>query len=182
MRVIAGTAKGRRLVGPRGRDTRPFMDRVKEALFSSLGQRVRHARVLDLYAGSGSLGLEALSRGAESAVFVEWDEAALAALEANIDAVGLGGQVVRSDVMAYLDAASEREGDYDLVFVDPPYDAPLASVEAVLAGLVGMLGDGARVVLHRRAGGPAAAFPAGLRLVDRRRYGDAELWLYEECE
>lgn len=182
MRIIAGAAKGRRLVGPKGSGTRPFMDRAKEALFSSLGEWVLDARVLDLYAGSGSLGLEALSRGADSVTFVEVGREALAALDTNVAAVGLGGDVARSDVAEYLASASRRRDAFDLVFVDPPYAAPLASVEAVLAALVAVLADGARVVLHRRAGDEAPTAPRGLSLIDRRRYGDAELWLYEEGE
>lgn len=171
MRVIAGLAKGRRLLAPRGAGTRPMMDRAREGLFSSLGERVAGARVLDLYAGSGSLGLEALSRGAGGAVFVERSRAALAALRANVAAVGLGGQVVAGDVEAYLERAA---GPYDLVFVDPPYALPLASVESVLARLPGLLVAGGTVVLHRRAGeglGP----PPGLTVIDRRRYGDTEI-------
>ena len=178
MRVIAGAAKGRRLVGPRGSGTRPMMDRAKEAIFSSLGGFVVDALVLDLYAGSGSLGLEALSRGASGAVFVERARPALEALRANVAAVDLGGDVVATDVSAYLGAAS---GTFDLVFVDPPYDQPLPSVEHVLGLLVDRLAEGAVVILHRRAGGDRPALPAGFVVADRRRYGDAEIIRIEEA-
>lgn len=171
MRVIAGLAKGRRLVAPRGAGTRPMMDRAREGLFSSLGEAVAGARVLDLYAGSGSLGLEALSRGAASAVFVERSRAALAALRANVSSVGLGGEVVGADVDGYLERAV---GAYDLVFVDPPYGLPLASVESILGRLPGLLAQGGTVVLHRRAGEGLARLP-GLAVIDRRRYGDTEI-------
>ena len=171
MRVIAGLAKGRRLLAPRDRGTRPMTDRAREGLFSSLGSAVPGARVLDLYAGSGSLGMEALSRGADSAVFVEKSRAALAALRPNIAAVGLGGEVVAGDVGDYLARAS---GPFDLAFVDPPYALPLASVEQVLGGLVRLLAGGGTVVLHRRAG--EGLVPAsGLQVTDRRRYGDSEI-------
>ena len=170
MRIIAGLAKGRRLLTPRA-GTRPMMGRAREGLFSSLGERVSGARVLDLYAGSGSLGLEALSRGAASVVFVERGRAALAVLRVNVAAVGLGGEVVRAEVDAYLSGAA---GPYDLVFVDPPYALPLASVESTLARLPGLLAVGGNVVLHRRAGEGLGRLP-GLMVIDRRRYGDTEI-------
>ena len=148
-----------------------MMDRAREGLFSSLGSAVTGARVLDLYAGSGSLGLEALSRGAASAVFVERDRAALAALRANVAAVGLGGEVVPAEVETYL---ARAVGPYDLVFVDPPYALALASVESTLARLPGLLAAGGNVVLHRRAG-EGLGRPPGLTVIDRRRYGDTEI-------
>jgi 16S rRNA (guanine966-N2)-methyltransferase len=149
-----------------------MMDRVREALFSSLGGVVDGAAVLDLFAGSGSLGLEALSRGAGSAVFVERSRPAVAALRSNMAAVGLGGEIVTSDVEAFL---ARDAGTYDVVFVDPPYAAPLASVESILALLLPRLADGAVVVVHRRAGDAEPVVAEGLGLVDRRRYGDAEI-------
>lgn len=175
MRIIAGTAKGRTIVGPKGSGTRPMTDRVREALFSSLGDRVVGTEVLDLYAGSGSSGLEALSRGARSAVFVENGREALSALRRNVAAVDLGGRVVADDVRAFL----KREGaSFGLVFVDPPYGLSLASVAEVLVELEPRLEDGALVVLHRRAGEEPPPAPAALVLVDERRYGDTRLWRY----
>ncbi|HUU61542.1 MAG TPA: 16S rRNA (guanine(966)-N(2))-methyltransferase RsmD [Acidimicrobiia bacterium] len=171
MRIIAGIAKGRRLLAPRGEGTRPMMDRAREGLFSSLGETVAGARVLDLYAGTGSLGLEALSRGASDAVFVERGPAAVAALRANVAAVGLVGEVVAADVDAYLERAA---GPFDLVFVDPPYALPLASVERALGRLMRLLSAGGTVVLHRRVGEGLGRLP-GLTVIDRRRYGDTEI-------
>jgi len=134
MRVIAGELGGRRLQAPRGRATRPTSDRVREALFAMLGE-LSGARVLDLFAGSGALGIEALSRGAAEAVFVERGGAALRALSANLDALALApprAQVRRSDALAALQAARRREETYDLLFIDPPYsqarDCPAARV------------------------------------------------------
>lgn len=180
MRIIAGTAGGRRLKGPSGSGTRPMMDRAKEAVFSSLGGSVIDAAVLDLFAGTGSLGLEALSRGAESALFVERSRAALSALSANIAAVGLGGEIVSVDVEAFLDGAM---GEFDLVFVDPPYALSLASVETILSALVDVLAEGALVVLHRRAGSGSPEPPPCLVEDSRRRYGDAEItrWVKEDA-
>jgi 16S rRNA (guanine966-N2)-methyltransferase len=149
-----------------------MMDRVKEAIFSMIGTRVEGAAVLDLYAGSGSLGLEALSRGAATAVFVEWRRDAARALRRNIDAVGLGGELVGDKVEDFL---KRGEGAYDLAFVDPPYELPLPSVEMVLVRLARWLSDDALVVVHRRHGSGEIAGPPGLIVVDRRRYGDAEI-------
>ncbi len=177
MRVIAGSAKGRRLRGPAGDETRPMMDRVKEALFSSLGSRVVDARVLDLYAGSGALGIESLSRGAESATFVERGRAALEALRANLTALGFEGRVVAGDVGGYLADADEL---FELVFVDPPYRLSLALVGEVLKGAAALLANGGVIVLHRRAGEEAPDVPAATSRIDDRRYGDTQLWIYQK--
>lgn len=180
MRIIAGAAKGRRLVGPRGSQTRPMTDRVKEALFSSLGDSVVGADVLDLFAGSGSLGLEALSRGARSATFVEHSRAALSALERNVSAVALGGTVRSQAVESFLGSPpSDIPIDgYRLVFVDPPYAAELASVVAVITLLSPIVAERGIVVLHRRVGDEAPS-PDGWERTGPRRYGDSALWRYE---
>ncbi|MBA2338363.1 MAG: 16S rRNA (guanine(966)-N(2))-methyltransferase RsmD [Acidimicrobiia bacterium] len=175
MRIIAGVARGRRLLGPRGGTTRPFPDRVKEALFSSLGDVVVDAVVLDLFAGTGSLGLEALSRGAGAVTFVERDRSALAVLRENIARVGLGGTVVAADVGRFL---AHPGGAYHLAFVDPPYDQPLPSVARILEGLEPAVTDGGVVVVHRRRG-EEPPLPDSLVLTDRRRYGQAEVWRLE---
>ena len=175
MRIIAGQAKGRRLAAPRA-GTRPFTGRAKEAVFSSLSARIGGAAVLDLFAGTGSLGLEALSRGAESAVFVEQDRNAVAVLGANVDAVGLGGDVVRRDAAAFL----QRDGGtYDLVFVDPPYAFKDLEVERILVLVADRLSGHGTVVLHRRFGGTAPESD-NLQCTDRRRYGDSEIWIFEK--
>jgi 16S rRNA (guanine966-N2)-methyltransferase len=171
VRVVAGEFKGRRLVAPRGAGTRPTADRVREALFSMLGD-VSGARVLDLYAGSGALGIEALSRGAESAVFVERDQAALAALRRNLDAVGARAEVRRQDVLRYL---ARPAGTFDLVFCDPPYDdAP--AVAAPLAGaLPALLGEDARIVTESDKRNPLLL---PLPLLVERTYGDTRVAIH----
>ena len=172
MRIIAGSARGRRLKAPPGSETRPMMDRAKEAVFSGLGSKVVGAVVLDLYAGSGALGLESLSRGAAAATFVEWGREARAALGDNLRAVGLGGDVVPAKVEDYL----MRPGPaVDLAFVDPPYALPLPSVEEVLGLLVRRLAAGAVVVVHRRAGSGVPVPPPGLVVEWQRKYGDSEI-------
>lgn len=176
MRVIAGRSKGRRLTAPPGDSTRPMQDRVKEALFSSLGSVVVAAEVLDLYAGTGSMGLEALSRGARRAVFVERDRTAVTYLRKNCEAVGLGGEVVPVAVARFL---AQRSDLFDLVFVDPPYADSDAEVSSVMVAVADRLQPGGLVVLHRKVG---SALPEteSLVLVDERRYGSAQLWRFEK--
>jgi 16S rRNA (guanine966-N2)-methyltransferase len=172
MRIIAGQWGGRRLVTPRGQRTRPTSDRVREALFSILGP-LDGARVLDLFAGSGALGLEALSRGAAHATFVERERAALRALRDNAADLGADAEVVAADVTVFLRAARERGAQYDLIFLDPPYrDAAGLAQELSLAPL---LADGARVVGESDRRAP---LELPLPLTDERRYGDTLIRIY----
>ncbi len=182
MRIIAGRAKGRRLIGPGGSGTRPLTDRTKEALFSSLGSVVEGAVVLDLFSGSGSIGLEALSRGAAEATFVERGNAALKALRANVATVALGGDVVAGDVDRYLTVTGQRSTapPVDLAFVDPPYALALPSLLKMVQKLEPLMGEEGVVVIHRRAGETLPDTVGSLVLFDQRRYGDAELWRYRK--
>ena len=168
MRVVAGEFKGRRLKMPKGAPTRPTADRVREALFSILGD-VSGARVLDLYAGSGALGIEALSRGAESAVFVERDPRAAAAIEANLAATGAAGTLHRQDVEGFL---ARGEGTYDLVFCDPPYDLGPRIAGLLADGLPALLAEDARIVTESDRRQPLELpFP----LITERTYGDTRI-------
>lgn len=176
MRIITGAAKGRRLVAPDTPGTRPATDRVREAVFSALGPFVDDADVLDLYAGSGSYGLESLSRGAASATFVEKGKAAIEALRDNIAAVGLGGTIVASDVGDFLAAPGDRR--YHLVFIDPPWDLPTDELDSELAALDALLEPDGEVIVSRREGDQAPAPPPGWRLGRDRRYGDARIYGY----
>jgi 16S rRNA (guanine966-N2)-methyltransferase len=178
-RIIAGEARGRRLQVPIGDVTRPTSDRAREGLFSSLQSLgdVDGARVLDLYAGSGALGLEALSRGATSATFVEDDPSALNAIRDNVAKVNLpGAHVVPMKVEVFL--AAEPEPRYDVAFLDPPYDV---DVTAVLAALVPWLSPDAVVAVERRSRGEAPTWPAGLHDERSRRYGEATLHYATRC-
>ncbi|MDP9181540.1 MAG: 16S rRNA (guanine(966)-N(2))-methyltransferase RsmD [Actinomycetota bacterium] len=173
-RVIAGTHKGRRLAVPAGTATRPTSDRAREGLFSSLLSLldVEGARVLDLYAGSGALGLEALSRGAFRATLVEQDPAAAAVVRANLAALALEADVVEADVEVFLRRSPER---VDLALLDPPYEV---AVEPVLELLLPWLAPEAIVVVERRTRGQAPLPPDGLTLRRDRRYGEATLWYF----
>ncbi|MFA9444766.1 16S rRNA (guanine(966)-N(2))-methyltransferase RsmD [Egicoccus sp. AB-alg6-2] len=175
MRIVAGAARGRRLVAPKGFDVRPTTDRVKEALFSSLQPLLPGARVLDLYAGSGGLGLEALSRGAAAVTFVERAQPAVGALRRNIDTVDLPGtEVVVMDAAKAL--ASPLPGSpFDLVLADPPYRLPAAELGAVLEALVAQLAPGAAVVIERAARDGNPPWPDALLPGSPRRYGDTAL-------
>jgi 16S rRNA (guanine966-N2)-methyltransferase len=173
-RIIAGEAGGRRLAVPPGIGVRPTSDRVKESLFSALGPgRLVGARVLDLYAGSGALGLEALSRGAAEAVLVERDQAAARAVRANIDDLGFGDRAALrvSSVAAFLGAPPDDP--FDLALLDPPYDAPAVELEATLRRLAeGWLAPDATVVVERAAGSSPLQWPAGWGSTWERCYGD----------
>lgn len=180
-RIIAGAARGRRLVVP-SRGTRPTTDRVRESLFNILTARVnlRGISVLDLYAGSGALGLEALSRGAASALFVESDQRVVAVLTRNIATVGLPGATLRRGaVAAVLSAGAESAAD--LVLADPPYDLPAAEVEAVLAALsaYGWAGAGTVVAVERARASMSLNWPADWMPWQPRVYGDTRLELAE---
>ncbi|MCW2776699.1 MAG: methyltransferase [Frankiales bacterium] len=173
-RIIAGSERGRRLKVPDGDVTRPTSDRAREGMFSSLLSLMDldGARVLDLYAGSGALGLEALSRGAGSATLVEADPKVVRVCEANAAAVGLpGAHVVHSPVEQYL--AHGAEPRYDLAVLDPPYELDVAPV---LEALVPWLAPDAVVVVERRRRGLAVVWPGGLEGVRERKYGEAMLW------
>jgi 16S rRNA (guanine966-N2)-methyltransferase len=171
VRIVAGEFKGRRLRMPRGAPTRPTADRVREALFSMLGD-VTGARVLDLYAGSGALGIEALSRGAASAVFVERDARAAAAIQANLDTVGAEAEVSRQDALAFV----RRDGrSYDLVFCDPPYDSGPRIAAALAERLPALLSTDARIVTESDKRNPLELpFP----LLRERTYGDTRIAIH----
>jgi 16S rRNA (guanine966-N2)-methyltransferase len=169
LRVIAGRYGGRRIQAPPGAATRPTSDRVREALFSILGPRVEGAAVLDLFAGSGALGLEALSRGAQSVTFVDSAPAALRALRANLAALGTEAEVVRADALRWLRSASGGERQYSLVFLDPPYRRA-ATLGADLSDVLpAVLGPDALVVSESDRRAP---LELTMPTTDERRYGD----------
>lgn len=188
-RVIAGTAGGRRLSVPAGRDTRPTSDRAREGLFATV-QAIRGpltgASVLDLYAGSGAVGLEALSRGAARALLAEADPRAVRVIRANIAALGLAGACVAADRVERVLArgpAGERAGGadggrFDLAFADPPYAMPGEAVSAMLTTLItaGWLAPGALAVVERSTRSGPVRWPDGYVEDRSRRYGEATLW------
>jgi 16S rRNA (guanine(966)-N(2))-methyltransferase RsmD len=180
-RIVAGTLGGRRLTVPPGDRTRPTADRVREALFSALGSLVdlRGGRFADLYAGSGAVGLEALSRGAEHVLLVESDARTARTARANIAALSAApaARLVVGKVAQVL-ATGPADGPYDVVFADPPYAVTEAEIGAMLAALVdgGWLAADAVVVVERSSRSPEPGWVAGLTGERSRRYGETTLW------
>jgi len=176
MRIVAGQFRGRRLQAPHGTSVRPTSDRVREALFSILGD-ISGLRVLDLFAGSGALGIEALSRGAASATLVENDRAAVDALRANLAPLGAANaQVVRADALRWLDG---RRGPYDLVFLDPPYSEARKLAEPLSQKLSAALSPEALIVSESDKRDPLMlAFP----LEDERAYGNTRIAIHRAAD
>jgi 16S rRNA (guanine966-N2)-methyltransferase len=183
LRVIAGAARGLHLATPRGNTTRPITDRAKESLFGHLTPDLEGARVLDLFAGSGALAIEALSRGAERAVLVERDPSALDVIAANVASTRLTGRtrVHRGDVVSFIGSLPAPEGPFDIVFCDPPFAAEDEWVRNLLDALVrrGWLEEDGIVVVRRAAppaddavDGPRASLPEGWGIRWRRTFGD----------
>ena len=182
MRIIAGIARGRRLAAPKGTATRPTSDRAREGLFATvtaIGGPLPGARVLDLFAGSGAIGLEALSRGAVRVVFVESDARAAQVIRANLAAVALpGGELVCDQVQRFLDRGPGAEAAFDLVVADPPYAASPAEVTGMLTALAsgGWLAPRALVAVERATRAGPLSWPARYRADRSRRYGEATFW------
>ena len=181
MRIIAGEARSRTIDAPKGRDTRPTLDRVRENLFNIIAREVPGAAVLDLFAGSGALALEALSRGAERAVMVDRDREANRVERLNTERLGYAdrARILLSDWRPALERLREAGERFDLVFLDPPY--AMADLTAVTEGLLPLLAPGALVVTEHRAGFPYAV-SAALRETDTRRWGYAGVTMYRERE
>jgi 16S rRNA (guanine966-N2)-methyltransferase len=179
-RIVGGVAGGRRIGVPAGNGTRPTADRVREAIFSSLEAEfggLDGLQVLDLYSGSGAVGLEALSRGAKRVVLVETDRAAADVIAANIKAVGLPGAALLVRPVEKVASGHNSEGLIDLVFADPPYKLETAELQAVLTSLAvnGWLAEDAVVVVERAKREPWE-WPEGFAALRDRKYGEARLW------
>lgn len=186
VRVIAGEAGGRRLVSPGG-DVRPTTDRVKESVFSALGpDRIVGARVLDLFAGTGALAIEALSRGAAEAVLVDRSPGAVRAIATNLTTTGLAGRarVRRGDVETVLRADRPEDGPFDLVFADPPYDLGEEVLDRLLAQLAARhwVAPGGTVVVERGRTSRPPVLPEGWGSTWERCYGDTLVWFAKTIE
>lgn len=177
MRIIGGEARGRKLQAPKGVQARPTADRVREAIFNILGQRLAGGHVLDLYAGSGALGLEALSRGAERATFVEQNPEAARLCATNLSQLGYEerGEILRDDALHALKRLADRS--FDWIFLDPPYDVgPNGALQALASA---QLPPEAVVVAEHDAEHEPDERYGTLRLRDRRRYGSTFVSIYE---
>lgn len=179
MRIVGGKWRGRPLRAPKGLAVRPTSDKVREAIFDLLGDEISGAAVLDLFAGSGGLGLEALSRGAVRAVFVESDPVAFAVLRRNIES--LGAKRTEAFPMDYRQALRRfrtRAARFRLVFLDPPYGKGMAAESALGIAQAGLVEDGGTVVVEEAFRAPDAVFPLGWAPVADRRYGDTRVMLF----
>jgi 16S rRNA (guanine(966)-N(2))-methyltransferase RsmD len=174
MRVVGGRFGGRTLVAPRGRATRPTPERVREALFSILGT-VEGTRVLDLFAGSGALGIEAVSRGAAELTLVDSSAAAGAAIRRNLDALGIDAELRHQRALPFLQGARTRARQYDLAFLDPPYRHARMLGPELSAALEPVFAPDARVVTESDRRAP---LELSLELLDERRYGDTLIHIY----
>lgn len=177
-RIIAGVAKGRRLAVPKA-GVRPSSSRVREAMFNSLTGLIEDwadERVLDLFAGSGALGLEALSRGAQESVFIENDRRTVTSLRSNVASVGLGGEILIADALNL--PPSRAESDASLVLADPPYDLNPQHLRKALVGWLsgGWIAPRAIIVLEGPAKWTGWEWPAGIEEIQSRRYGDSRIW------
>jgi len=182
MRIVAGSARGRRIEAPKGVDVRPTTDRVREALFSAITPRLRDATVLDLFAGTGALGIEALSRGAKSAVFVEQSSTTVRILKRNIEVCGVTAcaRIFKREATTALRQLARTEIVFDLVFLDPPYQGPmLDKVLRILSGISLIHADTLIIAEHPLDKPPT--LPRELAIVSTRHYGKTNLSFIENA-
>jgi len=177
MRIIAGNLRGRKLKAPKGLATRPVLARVREALFNVLGS-LEGLRVLDLYAGAGGIGLEALSRGAHSAVFVDSGVEQCSVIRSNLAALGIEGEVNRSDVNRALDRFNMMGRTFDFVFADPPYEQGMGSMTVVKVCESGILAPAGVMAVTVRKTEELPPEAGTCRMIFDRRYGDTRLAMY----
>jgi 16S rRNA (guanine(966)-N(2))-methyltransferase RsmD len=176
MRIVAGLAKGRKIESPKGMDVRPTTDRVREALFSSIAFCLRDARVLDLFAGTGALGLEALSRGAKSAVFVDRDRRSIDLIKHNIDLCRFADRstVIILDAAKAVRKLGAEARQFDLIFLDPPYQGPMLEQSLSALKAEGLLAPGGLIAAEHPSGRPPV-LPVGLSIATTKRYGKTVL-------
>ncbi len=184
MRVISGTAKGRRLFAPKGERVRPTADRVKESLFSILADKVVDARVLDVYAGTGALAIEALSRGAASALLIDNDRVSVEAMNRNLASTIFSEQavVIQRLALTALQQLRQENQSFDLIFFDPPYRIKEAELGVVVGEAGYLLDQQGLVVLEHRSGIAKLQLASEMSLVDIRRYGETHLSFFEKRE
>lgn len=173
IRIIGGELKGRKLVTVRGLETRPTADRVRESIFNILGNHVQGTRILDLYAGTGAMGIEALSRGAESVLFADDHKAALTALKKNIKACSLENRAntIKWNIINNLDIIRSYRPAFNLVFLDPPYNKNMIQPTLSNLGKSRCLENGSRLVLEHSPLESISEKRVGFKITDQRRYG-----------
>lgn len=182
MRIVSGTFKGRRLASFRGMDIRPTSDKVREAIFNILPREFPFKRVLDLFAGTGAMGLEALSRGALEATFVDSGVEAISLIRKNLESCGVQARVFKSDVAASLRQFSRKGEKFDLIIIDPPYSSTLLMEALEAIGSGGLLEAGGLIVAETTKRTPLGPVSEGLELVDERKYGDTAVYFLRPRE
>lgn len=176
MRVITGSARGRKLKTPQNNDIRPTTDNVKESVFNIIQFDIEGRRVLDLFAGTGQMGIECLSRGAASAVFVDHSPDAVKIVKENLKACGMNAPVLREDALSFLRSC----GSFDLIFVDPPYDAGLYESVLKTINLVDILSDGGIIICEARRETALPAMEPPYKMRREYVYGKIKICLYEK--
>ena len=182
MRIVGGTFKGRRLAAVKGLHTRPTSDKVREAVFNILPRDFPFRTVLDLFAGTGAMGIEALSRGAQEATFVDSDAAAVAVIKKNLELCNEKARVIKKDALAALKEFSRKNESFDLIIIDPPYSSELAieALKAIDQG--GTLSPGGIIVAEAAKRAPLEVELPGLVAIDERRYGDTIVYFLRHRE
>ncbi|MDI6799180.1 MAG: 16S rRNA (guanine(966)-N(2))-methyltransferase RsmD [Actinomycetota bacterium] len=183
MRVISGTAKGRKLYSPKGLDIRPTSDMVKESLFNMLNDKVQGCNVLDIFAGSGSIGIEALSRGANSVVFIDSSQDSVSAIKKNLELTGLPDRanIIRADALTTLSRKGLKGSKFELIFLDPPYKIDSDVLNSIFISLLneGFLRQGSLIILEHSS---KRDFSSPLEQIERRvvkKYGDQAISIFE---
>lgn len=174
MRVITGKARGRKLATPANNDIRPTTDNVKESIFNIIQFDIEGRRVLDLFAGTGQLGIECLSRGAESAVFVDQSRESVKLVKDNLKTCGLSGTVMQMDAVSFLNGC----GKFDLIFIDPPYDSPLYEKVLETVNSVDILSDGGIIICEASRDRQLPELKAPYKKVREYIYGKVKLCKY----
>lgn len=182
MRVISGTAKGRRLFAPKSMAIRPTSDRVKESIFNIVGNVVDHANVLDIFAGTGALGIEALSRGAKEAYFIDSSNEAINLINKNLQATGLkdSATVIRSEAEKALKRLAKEEVDFGLIFLDPPYRISVSFLNAILFMLASQLLSPDGLLVFEHDAKAQVIEVEGLKIESTRTYGDTAVTFYRK--
>lgn len=176
MRVVGGKCKGRRLASFKGASIRPTSDKVREAVFNILPQDFPFRKVLDLFAGTGAMGIEALSRGAEDAVFVDKGREAAGLIKNNLEACSLDARVFTRDVLSSISILARKGERFDLVFIDPPYDTALVEETLKLIDSTGLLSPGGVIVAESSRRVPVKTEYETIGAFDERRYGDTVVY------
>ena len=181
MRIISGTLKARQIKAPQGSDFRPTTDRVKENIFNILGEKVKGAKVLDIFAGSGSLGLESISRGSSEVFFIDKSEAAVEVIKKNLEYLSIfdKAQVIKGDASRELHRLSGRSLIFDLIFLDPPYNINVAELQSLFS-LIAKCLDSSGLIIYESGSDLSEDIVASIKEIDKRSYGNTRVYFFKK--